>query len=339
MKRVLAAMSGGVDSTVCAALLKDMGYEVVGVTMLLSPETDPSDAELSCRRLGIEFHAVDMRQDFQSCVIDPFIDAYLTGLTPNPCVLCNKALKFGRLFQVADQLGCEYIATGHYVRKTGSPGAWSVTVADDIAKDQSYVLYALTQAQLDRLLFPMGDLTKNQTRDIARRYGLEVADKAESQDICFIPDGDYAAYISAHRPDALKPGDFLDQEGQVIGRHKGVAAYTLGQRRGLGLPMGSRVYVVGKDAQHNTVTVGTEDALFCDTVSVRDVVFTSGEAPKDEIEVTARLRYNQRAQQAWLRAEGDHVTLRFEKPQRAATPGQAAVFYIGSNVLGGGTIK
>lgn len=339
MERVLAAMSGGVDSTVCAALLKDMGYEVVGVTMLLSPETDPADAESSCRRLGIEFHAVDMRQDFQNCVIDPFIDAYLTGLTPNPCVLCNKALKFGRLFEIADQLGCKYLATGHYVRKTGSPGAWSVTVAEDISKDQSYVLYNLTQAQLDRLLFPMGDITKAQAREIARRYGLEVADKEESQDICFIPDGDYAAYISAHRPDALKPGDFLDQDGKVIGRHKGVAAYTLGQRRGLGLPMGSRVYVVAKDAEKNTVTVGTEDALFTDTVSVKDVVFTAGEAPQGEIEVTARLRYNQRAQRAWLTAEGSHVTLRFEKPQRAATPGQAAVFYVGDDVLGGGTIE
>ena len=338
MSKVLAAMSGGVDSSVCAALLQRMGHEVIGVTMMLSGETEVASAESACNALGIEFHAVDMRSQFDENVVAPFISSYLGGETPNPCINCNKALKFGALFDLADELGCEYLATGHYVKKTGSPGNWSISAAQDEKKDQSYVLYNLTQSQLDRLLFPLGDLSKQEVREIAESLGLESAHKSESQDICFIPDGDYAGFITRYTGRALEPGNFIDSSGNVIGRHKGVAAYTIGQRRGLDLPMGQRVYVIGKDPEKNTVTVGTEAELMTDTVRVRDVVFTSDIAPTEPVNVTARLRYSQKPQPALLSFDGQFATLKFPVPQRAPAPGQAAVFYIGDTVLGGGTI-
>ena len=338
MSKVLAAMSGGVDSSVCAVLLQRMGYEVIGVTMMLSGETEVSSAESTCKSLGIEFHAVDMRDSFDKNVIAPFVSSYLSGETPNPCISCNRALKFGALFDLADSLGCRYLATGHYVKKTGSPGNWSISIADDITKDQSYVLYNLTQNQLDRLLFPLGELTKAEVREIAESLGLEAAHKPESQDICFIPDGDYAGFITEYTGKELSPGNFIDTGGNVIGRHKGVAAYTIGQRRGLDLPMGQRVYVISKDAEKGTVTVGTEAELMTDTVLVRDVVFTSGTAPTEPVSVTARLRYSQKPQPAELSFDGQLAVLKFDSPQRAPAPGQAAVFYVGDTVLGGGTI-
>lgn len=338
MSKVLAAMSGGVDSSVCAVLLQRMGYEVIGVTMMLSGETEVSSAESTCKSLGIEFHAVDMRDSFDKNVIAPFVSSYLSGETPNPCISCNRALKFGALFDLADSLGCRYLATGHYVKKTGSPGNWSISIADDITKDQSYVLYNLTQNQLDRLLFPLGELTKAEVREIAESLGLEAAHKSESQDICFIPDGDYAGFITEYTGKELSPGNFIDTGGNVIGRHKGVAAYTIGQRRGLDLPMGQRVYVISKDAEKGTVTIGTEAELMTDTVLVRDVVFTSGTAPTEPVSVTARLRYSQKPQPAVLTFDGQLAVLKFDSPQRAPAPGQAAVFYVGDTVLGGGTI-
>jgi len=338
MSKVLAAMSGGVDSSVCAALLQRMGHEVIGVTMILSSEAEVSSAESACKALGIEFHAVDMRSEFDNCVVAPFVASYLGGETPNPCINCNKALKFGALLDLAGRLGCQFLATGHYVKKTGSPGNWSISVARDEKKDQSYVLYNLTQSQLDRLLFPLGDLSKQEVREIADCLGLESAHKSESQDICFIPDGDYAGFITRYTGKALEPGSFIDSNGNVIGRHKGVAAYTIGQRRGLDLPMGQRVYVISKDAEKGTVTVGTEAELMTDTVWVRDVVFTSGMAPAEPVSVTARLRYSQKPQPAQLSFDGKFAVLNFDVPQRAPAPGQAAVFYIGDTVLGGGTI-
>ena len=338
MSKVLAAMSGGVDSSVCAALLQRMGHDVIGVTMMLSGETEVASAESACKALGIEFHAVDMRKEFDENVVSPFVASYLGGETPNPCINCNKALKFGALFDLADKLGCEFLATGHYVKKTGSPGNWSISAAQDEKKDQSYVLYNLTQSQLDRLLFPLGDLSKQEVREIAESLGLEAAHKSESQDICFIPDGDYAGFITRYTGNKLEPGDFIDSTGNVIGRHKGVAAYTIGQRRGLDLPMGQRVYVIGKDAKNGTVTVGTEAELMTDTVLVRDVVFTSGVTPTKPVSVTARLRYSQKPQPAELSFDGKYATLKFPTPQRAPAPGQAAVFYVGDTVLGGGTI-
>lgn len=338
MSKVLAAMSGGVDSSVCAALLQRMGHDVIGVTMMLSGETEVASAESACKALGIRFHAIDMRNDFERFVIAPFTASYLGGETPNPCINCNKALKFGALLDLADELGCEYLATGHYVKKTGSPGNWSISVAQDEKKDQSYVLYNLTQTQLNRLLFPLGDLSKQEVREIARSLGLESAHKSESQDICFIPDGDYAGFITRYTGKALEPGSFIDSSGNVIGRHKGVAAYTIGQRRGLDLPMGQRVYVIGKDAKNGTVTVGTEAELMTNTVYVRDVVFTSGIAPTQPVSITARLRYSQKPQPAVLSYDGEFAILTFDSPQRAPAPGQAAVFYVSDTVLGGGTI-
>ncbi len=338
MSKVLAAMSGGVDSSVCAALLMDMGYEVVGATMLLSDSSEAQSAESACNSLGIEFHAVDMRDLFDKCVVSPFVDSYLRGETPNPCISCNKALKFGALFDLADRLGCQYLATGHYVRKTGSPGHWAISTAADAKKDQSYVLYNLTQSQLDRLLFPLGELTKDQVRDIALSLGLEAAHKAESQDICFIPDGDYPGFITRYTGRELEPGSFVDSSGKILGTHRGVAAYTIGQRRGLDLPMGQRVYVIGKDPAKGTVTVGTEAELMTDTVYVRDVTFVSGNVPTEPVSVTARLRYSQKPQPATLSTDGRSAVLKFDSPQRAPAAGQAAVFYVGDTVLGGGTI-
>lgn len=339
MSKVLAAMSGGVDSSVCAVLLQRMGYEVIGVTMMLSGETEVSSAESTCKSLGIEFHAVDMRDSFDKNVIAPFVSSYLSGETPNPCISCNRALKFGALFDLADSLGCRYLATGHYVKKTGSPGNWSISIADDITKDQSYVLYNLTQNQLDRLLFPLGELTKAEVREIAESLGLEAAHKSESQDICFIPDGDYAAFLEKTMGVPREAGDFVDMNGQVVGRHTGMIGYTIGQRKGLGVAFGEPRFVVRKDAALNTVTLGKSEDLFTNMLIADRLNWISIPTLTEPMTVTAKTRYSQKEAAAVIEPCGDsRVKVTFSEPQRAITVGQAVVFYDGELVVGGGTI-
>lgn len=339
MSRILLAMSGGVDSSAAADVLRAQGHEVVGAHMLLSGDT-ADDARETARALGIEFHVVDMREQFLAEVIEPFVRAYESGLTPNPCVLCNRRLKFGALLEVADGLGCEFLATGHYAKVGEYNGRKCIKIAADRAKDQSYVLYSLSPDVLSRIVFPLGDMTKGEVRKIAAGLGLQCAESPESQDICFIEGGDYAEFIERYRGRSLIPGEFLSAKGEVLGRHRGVAAYTVGQRRGLGLPMGDRVYVTGKDADRNIVTVGSEKELYKSSVYVGNVVFSAVDYPKTELEAEVMLRYNQKTRQpARIRPlGGGKVRLDFAEPQRAPAPGQSAVFYDGETVIGGGVI-
>ena len=343
-KSALIAMSGGVDSSVAAHLMLAEGFRCRGVTMRLLPEDDGqncADAELVCERLGIPFSALDLIGDFEEAVIRPFIQVYQSGGTPNPCVDCNRCLKFSRLLEAAEQAGLFYVATGHYARVEQSPqGRRLLKKALDVGKDQSYFLYTLTQRQLEHVQFPLGGLCKQEVRALAERLGFVNARRRDSQDICFIPGGDYGAFIEAHTGTPCPSGDFLNLEGQVVGRHRGALRYTLGQRKGLGLAMGEPVYVCGKNMAENTVTVGPEQALYTQEILVEDLNWISIEALSAPLRVRAKTRSRQQEQDAVLYPEGagDRVRVVFDQPQRAVTPGQAAVFYDGDTVVGGGTI-
>lgn len=312
--------------------------------MRLLPEDDgrnAADAQAVCHRLGIPFSTLDLTGAFREHVIDPFVRVYQSGETPNPCVECNRCLKFSRLLEAAEAAGLFYVATGHYARVDRDPGGrWLLKKALDAGKDQSYFLYTLTQRQLEHVQFPLGDMTKQEVRALAERLGFCNAKRRDSQDICFIPDGDYGAFIEAYTAAPCPAGDFLDQNGRVVGRHRGAVRYTLGQRKGLGLAMGEPVYVCGKDMASNTVTVGPESALYAREILVRHLNWISIESLSAPLRVRAKTRSRQREQEATLypTASEDTVRLVFDEPQRAVTPGQAAVFYDGITVVGGGTI-
>lgn len=348
--KVMVGMSGGVDSSVAAKLLLEQGYDVTGVTMKLfdgitddKPRmccslTDVEDARSVCYKLGIEHFVFNFKDKFQSCVIDPFIESYLSGETPNPCILCNRHLKFDKMLRRARELDYDYIATGHYARIKYDGNRYLLLRPTDRAKDQTYVLYALTQKQLAHTLFPLGELTKSQVRAIAESAELVNAKKPDSQDICFVPDGDYAGFITeqAGEPQA---GDFLDVSGNILGRHGGVIRYTIGQRKGLGMTFGKPMFVVGKDAAANTVTLGEESDLFCDQLIAEDVNFISIAELRRPIRITAKTRYSQTEAAATLEPyDSDRVRVTFDFPQRAISAGQAVVFYDGDIVVGGGTI-
>ena len=352
---VMVAMSGGVDSAVAAYLLKTEGYDCMGVTMKLfsgaggasaraqacGASADVEDARAVAQKLGIPHEVIDFTADFDRSVIKRFIEAYENGRTPNPCVDCNRFIKFGRLRERADQLKQDYIATGHYARVGRDPetGEYLLKKAVDTSKDQSYVLYYMTQAQLGRTLFPLGGMNKNETRAVAAREGLGNARKGDSQDICFVPGGDYAAFMEQYTGRAYPLGDFISPEGRAVGRHKGQARYTIGQRRGLGLAAGAPVYVLARDAEKNTVTIGPESLLFSRRLTAGDVNWISGRAPEGEIRVAAKTRYRQPEQPATARMIApDRLEVIFDQPQRAITAGQAVVLYQGDVVLGGGTI-
>ena len=367
-KKVLIAMSGGVDSSVAALLTKEQGFEVLGCTMRLFDNRaagleeegsccsldDVDDARRVAMRIGIPFYVFNYSELFEQEVIGRFARSYCCGKTPNPCIDCNRYLKFGALMRRAAELGCDKIVTGHYARveREESTGKYLLKKAKDPSKDQSYVLYGLTQEQLAHVLFPLGEFTKEEARQIAEAHGFINARKKDSQDICFAPDGDYAAAICRHfaREEetdekksllacAFTPGDFVDREGKVLGEHRGLAHYTVGQRKGLGISADRPLYVQALDLAGNRVILGDNEDLFSRSVSVGEVHWISGEIPKEPVRCLAKIRYRHREQPCLVTAEGSRAKITFDEPQRAATPGQSAVFYDGDVVLGGGIIE
>lgn len=351
MSKVLIAMSGGVDSAVSAYLIKDAGYEAIGATMRLycpcneksanDPGDEMADARAVARHVGIEHTVLDYEKDFRSLVIEPFVKEYEAAKTPNPCVFCNETLKFGKMMDAANALGAEYLATGHYARieRDGS-GRYLLRRAADPAKDQSYVLYHLTQAQLSKILFPLGEYSKARVREIAQALGFGNAQKGDSQDICFIPDGDYAAFIKRYTGKQYPAGDFISEDGTVLGRHQGMIHYTVGQRKGLGIALGRPVFVSRKDPISNTVTLADNEALFSRELYVKKTNWIPFDRLHGSLHVQAKIRYNMAAQPAVVEQVDDgRVCVRFDQPQRAITPGQSAVFYDGEYVVGGGIIE
>jgi len=344
-KRVAVAMSGGVDSSLAAALLKGAGYEVNGVYMQLwsnhnlGPNTEHtiSDLEHTCQLLGIPLYQLNLEAEFQSLVIDYFCREYSLGYTPNPCVSCNQHIKFGLLLEKALAMGADYLATGHYARIEQSPNGYHLLKAVDLTKDQSYFLYTLGQRQLQHLLLPIGNLHKVEVRRLSTEMGLPTATRRESQDICFIPGNDYRAFIAKHI--SLESGDIVDTRDKVLGRHSGLAQYTVGQRQGLGLTSNKRLYVIRLDNANNRLVVGTKDQLLSSRLCASKLSWVSGKAPKEPINMTAKLRYRSPEVTAKLHLNDGVAEVNFQQPQWAIAPGQAIVFYQGNAVLGGGIIE
>ena len=352
--RVIVAMSGGVDSSVAALLLKQQGYGVIGVTMRLwtverddlprlskrcCSVEDVDDARRVCQAIGAPHYVLNFEREFQEHVVDYFCREYDRGRTPHPCLACNDKIKFDFLLRRAMFLDADYIATGHYARVRSNGAGLKLLKGTDSNKDQSYVLFTLTQAELGRLLLPVGEFRKDSIRQLAASGGLPVADKPDSQEICFIPDGDYRKFVGERA--TPRPGDIVDTTGTVLGRHPGVQFFTVGQRRGLGLPgnTGIPMFVSKIDAETGQITVGPEEDLYREELWASRVNFLSGEAPDRSLEVTAKIRYKASESPATLTARGDWAEVRFAEPQRAVTPGQAVVFYDGDELVAGGIIE
>jgi tRNA-uridine 2-sulfurtransferase len=365
--KIAVAMSGGVDSSAAAALLREQGHELVGFTMQLWNQRrnlsvdengdplpsrccsldDVYDARRVAAELGFPFYVLNLERDFEREVVAPFVSSYLAGETPIPCVACNSRLKFASLDRLARSLGCEKVATGHYARVSFDEGAgrYKLLRGLDPQKDQSYFLWELRQEQLAHALFPLGGLTKSEAREIARRAGLPVAEKAESQEICFVPDGDYSGFIDRYlasegrRAETPAPGEIVDTGGERLGEHNGVHRYTVGQRRGLGVSAERPLYVVQIDARRNRVVVGREEELAQSGFTAAGVNWIAFESPREPVSAEVRVRYRHRPAPATIQMLGDaRARVTFDEPQRAVTPGQATVFYRGDEVLGGGWI-
>lgn len=346
MAKVMVAMSGGVDSSVAAALLKERGESVCGGTLRLYEGEGKIGEEVSlaksvCESLGIEHLVFDMREKFAKEVIDRFSAEYASGLTPNPCIECNKYIKFGGLLEEALKNGCEYIATGHYSRIGFDKGVGRYVLyrPDDRKKDQTYVLWQLSQHQLSHILMPLGDITKDRVREIAAEYGFQSASAKESQDICFVPDGDYAAFLQRYEDTTFEGGDYVDICGKVLGRHLGHQHYTIGQRKGLGIALGKPQFVISKDPVTNRVVLGDEEHIFKKRIYIKDINMIAADYPSGSISCTAKLRYSARDDKCvFYPLSENEGLLEFETPQRAPSPGQSAVMYSGEAVLGGGKI-
>lgn len=354
-KKVVVGMSGGVDSSVAAWLLKEQGYDVIGVTMQIWQDEDTAvqeeqggccglsaveDARRAAARLDIPYYVMNFKQEFKKYVIDYFVKEYQQCRTPNPCIACNRYVKWEALLRRSLAIGADYIATGHYARVVQLPeGRYCLKQAVSPAKDQTYALYSLTQEQLSRTLMPVGEYDKAQIRAMAEAAGLQVANKPDSQDICFVPDGDYAGYMEREAGIESKPGNFVDIRGNILGRHKGLIHYTIGQRRGLGIAAGKRMFVTALRQETNEVVLDSGEALYSRQLYADQLNFMPFGQLEKPIEVTARIRYNHQGAPAMVEpVDTDRVRVIFREPQRAVTPGQAVVFYHGDYVLGGGTI-
>lgn len=348
-------MSGGVDSAVSALILQENGYECIGATMKLTPpEATAAQPTKSCcnpeeilharavaELLHIPHSVIDLSENFCRHVVDYFVKTYLSGDTPNPCVICNQTMKFGKLLEYAKAIKCAKIATGHYARvEQNAGGRFLLKTARDPSKDQTYVLWTLTQEQLSHTLFPLGELLKSQVREIALSHGFQNAQKQDSQDICFVPDGDYAAFIERYTGKEYPAGKFLDRDGNLLGEHRGMIRYTIGQRKGLGLAFGEPTYVCAKNAADNTVTLGKNEDLFSRDLTARNVNLIALPKLDRPLRVQAKIRYRANPADAWVeQIDEHHVKVRFDVPQRAISPGQSLVLYDGSIVVGGGIIE
>lgn len=352
-EKVLCGMSGGVDSSVSACLLLEQGYDVTGCTMRLFENkdiglgmessccslSDVEDAKQVCYRLGLSHYVFHFAEEFRRSVMRPFAEEYLQGNTPNPCINCNRYLKFGKLVGRAAELDMQYVATGHYARIVCQDGRWLLKKSIDTKKDQTYFLYNLTQQQMAHFLLPLGGLTKAEVREIAAAHGFVNARKKDSQDICFVPNGDYGAFIERFTGVHVPPGQYIDREGAVLGTHKGHIRYTLGQRKGLNIALGKRAYVVKKNVADNTVTLGEDRDLYGMDLTARDLNLIACDQIDGVLHCTAKTRHSQvETPCSVVQTEADTLLVRFEQPVRAITPGQAVVLYDGDTVIGGGTI-
>ncbi len=342
-KKVVVGLSGGVDSSVAAYLLKKQGYDVIGVTMQIWNEENQAieDARKVADTLGIPHYVLDFKKEFKNCVINPFIEDYLNGRTPNPCVICNRKVKWEALLSKIGEFGAEYVATGHYARITKLENdRYVIKNSVTAKKDQTYALYNLTQNQLSHTLMPVGEFEKDKIREIAKGIGLEVANKPDSQDICFVPDNDYAAVIEKEVPDKIPPkGNFVDKDGKILGQHKGIIHYTVGQRKGLNLSMGHPVFVTKIDCDKNEVVIGENEDVFSNELTCHALNFMAVEDLKEKTVVKAKIRYAHAGTNCTIEKIGkDKVKCIFEEPVRAVTPGQSVVFYRDDYVFGGGII-
>lgn len=353
-KRVVLGMSGGVDSSVAAHLLKEQGYEVIGITMQVWQENEEytereggccslssvHDARMVADRIGIPFYVMNFKEVFKEKVIDYFIEDYLEGVTPNPCVACNRFIKFDELLRRAEGLGADYVATGHYAKIYEEDGRFVLEKAEDDHKDQTYALYNLTQEQLGKTLMPCGEYTKDKIREIANDLDLIVANKKDSQDICFVEDGNHGNFVYSMVPEKKNPGNFVDKTGKVLGTHKGIAYYTIGQRKGLGLALGTPVFVMGIDKEKNEVIIGTDQDLMNDTLIIDEVNLIMVDQLTEPVELTGKIRYAAKPAACTLYPmEDGRIKAVFKDKQRAITKGQSAVFYDELKVFGGGIIR
>lgn len=340
MKKCLIGMSGGVDSSVAARIMQERGYECVGCTMVLCGNEATDDAKSVAEALGMEFHVLHAEEEFKNHVMGDFARSYEAGCTPNPCIVCNRYLKFGVMLQKAKELGCDTIVTGHYAitQKDEKSSRFLLKKAKDPEKDQSYMLYRLTQEQLAHAVFPLGEMTKEQARKLAIEKQLVNANKPDSQDICFVPDGDYAGFLSSFTGKTPPKGNFVGTDGHIFGQHKGIVHYTVGQRKGLGIAWEHPLYVLKIDPETNTVILGKNEELFTRELTAKNVNLIAVETLEGEIRCRAKIRYRHKEQPCTAHMEGDTLRVLFDEPQRAVTPGQSVVLYDGDTVIGGGII-